>query len=298
MGNRQLPEQQAFRYDEQPQQRQRSQMDQQIIRPGQDQRRSTRGQYPPASPHRAGHFSDIHPEDAPYMTGDMNDVCEGDSYYPQRSHTSIRRYDIPNTPTQGNIRYKVHPVVVHTTIPPRRSAQAATGTGAGYIDDVDVPVTKPKRQRRGLHFHALFYLGVGVIAMLALWVGLQMFFSWWQVHQDDATYGRPRTYQFDAVFGHNDSAANPTHIIIVNLNRRIIVIELPGGDPTHARIYSGPTLFGDGQDFTPATSKAIDVNGDGKLDLVLYVQDQRIVFINDGTQFRPLKPGEQVNIPK
>jgi hypothetical protein len=57
-------------------------------------------------------------------------------------------------------------------------------------------------------------------------------------------------------------------------------------------------LFGDGQDLTPATGKAIDVNGDGKLDLVLYVQDQRIVFINDGTQFRPLKPGEQVNIPK
>jgi len=41
-----------------------------------------------------------------------------------------------------------------------------------------------------------------------------------------------------------------------------------------------------------------DFNGDGKLDLVLYVQDQRIVFINDGTQFRPLKPGERITIPK
>jgi hypothetical protein len=137
-----------------------------------------------------------------------------------------------------------------------------------------------------------------MIFMLALWTGLQMFLSWWQVHNDDVNYGRPRTFQFDAVFGHADSADNPTHIIIVNLNRHIIIIELPGGDPSHSRIYSGPTLLGDSQDLTPVTAKAIDVNGDGKLGLVLYVQDQRMVFINDNGQFRPLKPGEQVTIPK
>jgi len=295
MGNRQLPEQQAFRCDEQPQ------MSQRIIRPGQDQRHRERAPYqqnPPANPHRAGHNSGIHPEDAPYMTGEMSGEGEDDSYTPQRSHTSIRRYDLPEAPNRGNIRYQVHPeVVIHTTVPPRRSAQAATRTRARYIDEVDIPETKQYRQRHMLRIHALVYLGIGMLVMLALWVVLLMVSSWWQVHQNDATYGRPRTYQFDGVFGHSDSAANPTHIIIVNLNRHIIVIELPGGDPTHARIYSGPTLFGDGQDLTPATGKAIDVNGDGKLDLVLYIQDQRIVFINDGTQFRPLHQGEHITIP-
>lgn len=137
-----------------------------------------------------------------------------------------------------------------------------------------------------------------MLFMLALWLGLQWLGAWWSLHNDDVTYGRPRTFQFDAVFGHSDSVASPTHIIIVNLNRHIILIELPGGDSSHARIYNGPTLFQDGGDLLPVTAKAIDVNGDGKLDVVLYVQEQRIVFINDGTQFRPLKAGEQITIPK
>jgi len=31
------------------------------------------------------------------------------------------------------------------------------------------------------------------------------------------------------------------------------------------------------------------VNGDGKPDLLLHVQDQTIVFLNDGTQFKTPK---------
>ncbi len=65
---------------------------------------------------------------------------------------------------------------------------------------------------------------------------------------------------------------------------------------THARIYNGPTLFGDGQDLTPVTAEFGDVNGDGKPDMIVHIQDQRLVFINDGTQFRPLQQGEHVNL--
>src|SRR2546425_1583080 len=42
-------------------------------------------------------------------------------------------------------------------------------------------------------------------------------------------YGRPRTFQTDAVVGHNDSAASPSHFIAINLNRHVEVIECPGG---------------------------------------------------------------------
>lgn len=180
-----------------------------------------------------------------------------------------------------------------TVVQRRRSAQ----TPARDTEE-NAPQVQPRRNRGGFFAHPFLYMGIGMIAMLALWVLLQMAVSWWTLHNDDVTYGRPRTFQFDAVFGHADSAANPTHIIIVNLSRHIIIIELPGGDPSKSKIYSGPTLFGDGQDLTPVTGRAVDVNGDGKLNLVLYVQDQRIVFINDGTQFRPLKSGEQITIPK
>jgi len=205
---------------------------------------------------------------------------------PGRLPTSARTYN----PVPGQrVRYEFRP---DTPIQRRCSAQTQTGTRLTE----DIPQARARRERRGSHW--LLYLGIGMIFMLALWVGIQWVGAWWQVHNDDVNYGRPRTFQFDAIFGHADSADNPTHIIIVNLNRHIIIIELPGGDPSHSRIYSGPTLFGDGQDLTPVTGKAIDVNGDSKPDLVLYVQDQRIVFINDGKQFRPLKPGEKVNIPK
>ncbi len=206
---------------------------------------------------------------------------------PGRLPSSSRRYYMPDV-AQRRMNIEMRPGIVQTKIPPRRSATVTE----------DIPQARPKRQRRGLLAHPLLYLGIGMLAMLALWVLLQMAVSWWTMHTNDVTYGRPRTYQFDAVFGHNDSASTPTHIIIVNLNRHVIVIELPGGDATHSRIYSGPILFGDGQDLTPVTGRAVDANSDGKLDLVLSIGDQRIVYLNDGTQFVPLKPGQQVNIPK
>jgi hypothetical protein len=80
----------------------------------------------------------------------------------------------------------------------------------------------------------------------------------------------------------------------MNLNRHIIVIEFPGGDPTKAKVSIGPTLLGDGQDLTPVTLSFKDVNGDGKPDMLVHIQDQTFVYINDGTQFRPLKPGERI----
>jgi len=131
-----------------------------------------------------------------------------------------------------------------------------------------------------------------MLAMLALWVGGSMLLTWWQVTQDDWHYGRPRTFQTDAVVGHNDSAASPSHFIAINLNRHVEVIECPGGDCSHAVIYLGPILFGDGEDGTPVTLTFQDVNGDGKPDMVIHIQDQRIVFINENGKFRPAKPGE------
>jgi hypothetical protein len=52
-------------------------------------------------------------------------------------------------------------------------------------------------------------------------------------------------------------------------------------------IYSGPVLLGNGQDLTPVTLSFSDVNGDGKLDMVLHILDQTIVFLNNGTKFVP-----------
>ena len=104
-----------------------------------------------------------------------------------------------------------------------------------------------------------------MIAMLTLWVLGTMLVNWWNVAQDDWHYGRPRTFQMDARVGHND-VVTASHFIAMNLDRHIIIIEFPGGDPTKAKDYIGPTLFGDGQELNPVTLSFKDVNGDGKLE--------------------------------
>jgi hypothetical protein len=98
--------------------------------------------------------------------------------------------------------------------------------------------------------HPLLYVGVGMLAMVAFFLVLSSAATWVEQKKDDLTYGRPRTFQLDAVVGHHDSAANPSHFIALNLNRHVEVIEIPGGDSTRERVYLITILFGDGEDST------------------------------------------------
>ncbi len=107
--------------------------------------------------------------------------------------------------------------------------------------------------------------------------------NWWNNH----VYGNPLTYQTDQVVGHGDSTDHPTHFIAINLNSRITIIEIPGGDTSHARIYSGPTLYSDNGNSIPVTLEFKDVNGDGKVDMIVHIGDKRIIYLNDGTEFKP-----------
>jgi len=214
------------------------------------------------------------------------DVEDDDEIYVARSPSSARRYRQPDTLDDFSAQKGV--------LIARRRASWGVNTNSGMASKAVAPlVTEKRRVRR--RFPVLAVL-LGMLMMSLLAIGLSDLGSWWQVHQDDVQYGRPRTYQFDAVVGHGDSPSNPTHFILINLNRHVEIIELPGGDASHARLYAGPTLFGDGQDLTPVTGEVRDVNGDRKPDLIIHIQDQRIVFINDGTAFRPLQPGEHVNL--
>ena len=130
--------------------------------------------------------------------------------------------------------------------------------------------------------------------MLLVWVALAHLVSWMQTTLDDLHYGRPRVFQMDAVVGHHDSQATPTHLLPLNLGGQIEVIEWPG-DGSHARIYLGPRLFGQEVDLAPVTLQARDVNGDHRLDIVLHVQGIVMVLINEQDGFRPLHPGEQIS---
>jgi hypothetical protein len=225
----------------------------------------------PASRHYAGHDAGIHGEDAPYTTGvrprrpsPQEDEGENDAaLYPQRPPTSAIRYTSEIPPRSNKTRVVYQPV-------------------------------KETVRLRGPRFHWLFWMGLALLVMIAGFLALSALGSWWQVQQDDWHYGRPRTFQIDAVVGHNgDSAAHPSHFIAMNLNRKVIVVELPGGNPAKSQIYLGPTLLGDGQDLTPVALSFEDRNGDGRPDLNIHVGDQVIVFLNNGKQQKFVAPQQQ-----
>jgi hypothetical protein len=214
------------------------------------------------------------------------DIGEDDDLYIKRNPTSARKYRQPiEHDTLDDLLLQGGAII-------RRRSRGLTNP-EGTTRTISVPTKELEHRPRRFPMLAIL---IGMLVMALLVYGLTNLGAWWRIHQDDMQFGRPRTYQLDAVVGHNDSPSNPTHFIFMNLNRHIQIIELPGGDSAHARIYPGPVLFGDGQDLTPVTAQIRDVNGDGKPDIIVHIQDQQLVFINDGTQFRPLRPGEHVNV--
>lgn len=215
------------------------------------------------------------------------DVGDDDSLYATPNPSSARKYRRPMEHDTLD-----DPLLQRNNILHRRSRALTTANGPSTRTIARPPI----EERLGHRRFPLVAILLGMVVMALLAVSLSSLTSWWRIHQDDMQYGRPRTFQLDAVVGHNDSVATPTHFIFINLNRHIDIIELPGGDTAHARIYPGPVLFGDGQDLTPVTAEIRDVNGDGKPDIIVHIQDQQLVFINDGTQFRPLRSGEHVNV--
>lgn len=241
----------------------------------------------------------------------MSDREEYNDVWPPRMPTSTRRYqNVPDVRTEmGRRQVDAQPVAIQryyatgnsperrATIPPRRTAtQTSIPAIQGnrqrhvYTDEVrpQSSIVRSKSRSR-VRFHWLVFVGLAMFIMIIGWVAFNALGNWWQVTQDDWYYGRPRTFQTDAVVGHNDSASNPSHFIVINLNRHILIVELPGGDSSKARIYTGPILIGQGQDLTPVTLSFRDVNGDGRLDMIVNVQDSHFVFFNDGSMFRPAR---------
>ena len=124
-----------------------------------------------------------------------------------------------------------------------------------------------------------------MIAALALWVTFSSLLAWGTARYNDLIYGYPRIYQTDAVVGHNDSAANPSHFIALNLHGQVIVIEIPGGNPAKSVDYIGPDLIANGDDLIPLTLSFSDVNHDCKPVMFVHIQDRAVKFCNDGTKF-------------
>lgn len=247
-----------------------------------------------------------------------DDEYDGYDAFPTRMPSSARRYHSDARTESGRTRADVQAMSVARTsrvpgrksaIPPRSTAtqtniSAIAKSGQRTTGSVETEDVLPARSHdvalrpaQGLHwsrFHWTVYIGLAMLVLLVGWIGLSAVGSWWQVTQDDWHYGRPRTFQIDAVVGHNDSVTQPSHFLALNLQRHVEIIEMPGGDGAKAKIYIGPVLIGQGQDLAVVKLSFKDVNGDGKPDMIVSIQESRFVFINENGSFRPARPGENI----
>lgn len=248
---------------------------------------------------------------ARYQSTEEEMLSEGeyDDVWPVRPSSSARRYqglaDVRTetgraADVQAQSSRRVHKLAggERHTIPPRRTATQARVPAVQpvsshiYIDEESTRTTdayRPPRRFMGgqRRFHWLVFAGLGLFVMILGWLALSALGSWWQTTQNDWRFGRPRTFQVDQVVGHRDSPQNPSHFIAMNLNRHILVIEIPGGDVSKSVVYSGPTLLGPGQDLTPVTLSFQDINRDGKPDMIVNVQGSQFIYLNTNGTFVP-----------
>ena len=231
---------------------------------------------------------------------------------PPRPSTSAIRLN--NPPNLAGSRRSIHTTTQETpqtprasspqvyaggAIPSRRTGQAGAINRAPTLSDaaggrptrtVTTPQGPTDSEKQARSVHWLLYVGVGMVAALALWVVGSTLLAWGSATYNNIAYGYPRTFQTDAVVGHGgDSAAHPSHFIALNLNGVVIIIELRAGNPANSINYTGPHFYETGGNLIPVTLEFRDVNHDGRPDMLIHFQDNVVVFLNNGTQFVPPK---------
>ena len=128
-------------------------------------------------------------------------------------------------------------------------------------------------------------VGLGMCLMLLLILAGQSFVGWAQLTLNDWQYGRPRTFQTDAFVG-QEQADQPSHFLAINNHGQVEIIDLPGNDPAHARLFLGPHLTGTNADLTPATLRFLDPNHTHHPDMLIQCGTISVLFRNQQGTFQ------------
>ncbi len=151
------------------------------------------------------------------------------------------------------------------------------------------PITTGQSMKiRRLHTRTVFFVGVGMVAMLAVWLAFQLvIFPFAADTSQHWNYGNSRLSQFDLNVGHDGTS----HFIAQYWHQEVIIIEFPAGSAAHAKTYVTPLLIQDdtGKQHSVSLSTAY-VNRHtlvGKPDLIVSVSGVTppIVLYNTGNGF-------------
>lgn len=241
---------------------------------------------------------DTHYPDEEFLLGEDDPFASN----PPRPPSSAIRLNSPMIRRNSrDMNTEIRRATVNPNVPVRRTQKQEFGAFPGntvqqrpirsITTTYDNQLSPGKREHRNVHW--LLYVGLGMLAALALWALATNALAWGTNEYNNILYGYPRTFQTNAVVGHNDSAVNPSHFIAVNLRGQVIIYELPGGDPSKSTDYIGPDLIGPQEDLLPVTIAFQDVNHDGALDMIVSISDKQFVFCNNLTlkKFQACSPG-------
>jgi hypothetical protein len=169
----------------------------------------------------------------------------------------------------------------------QRAARRIVPSYAGRRRATGRASERPRHHR----FPSILVLEMVILLVIVLVIAGYMAFPHltplWNTVQNDVRSGRPLPFQVDYNVGHGTPQHPESHFVAFIQNSRVVVIELPGDDPAHAKIYLGPPLNPQ-TDPLSLTLSFEDMNADGRPDLIIHVGDKSVIFLNqkDGT-FKP-----------
>ena len=212
------------------------------------------------------------------------------AYREQQAPTAVRRPDIRTDTDERASRYSLDEDHLPLTNPEEKVRR-----------EDRFPVTKKGRKGRGWPLSRASMMDdaprwrwswqttiMGIIfIVLAAWlVGLLVCSASIAVY-NRYTYGPTPTTTVCGIFGHNDSFDHPTCVTVINEHGHLRLYEIAGGDDSKAKFYpSHATLIGDHVDQLPSVLSVLDVNGDGKPDVLIKIGEHlTLKLINTGTDF-------------
>ena len=218
-------------------------------------------------------------------------VLERERQTAPRSALRYRPIDAGQAPTSQAITR------ARKSRPDARVTTAPTAPDVLDLEENHIPRRRPVTPAQPMHtkprFHPLFFIGIGTLVTLLLWVGATQLMAWGTNEYNAIVYGSPRTFQIDAVVGQGDNAQHESHFLAINLHGVVTILDFPAGDPSHVRELASFSVPGPNADQAVAILRFIDFAQNGRPAMLITIDGIQSLLVNDGKTFRQPTPTEQ-----